>query len=168
MNKIEGRVWLFGDHVNTDQIISTKYMLLTSKSEMAEHAFESIERNFSQRFEAGDIIIGGINFGCGSAREQAPEVLKELGAGAIIAHSFNMTFFRNAINIGIPAIVCPNINLETAKDDEITVALDEGLIINNTTGKEINIQPYPDIIRDIINCSGLVNYYFKNRKERVV
>lgn len=164
LNTIKGKVWIFGDHINTDQIISTKYMLLNSKKEMAQYAFESIDKDFSKNFKQGDIIVGGINFGCGSAREQAPEVLKELKAGAVIASSFNMTFYRNAINLGIPAIIsvdfCRNVN----KGDLALVDIVNGNISNLSTCQDFHTEPFPEIIKEILDCSGLVNYYFRKRE----
>lgn len=167
MEKIKGKVWIFGDHINTDQIISTKYMLLNSKQEMSKYAFESIDKDFSKSFQEGDIVVGGVNFGCGSAREQAPEVLKELKVGAIIASSFNMTFYRNAINLGIPAIISIDFSKHVKKGDLISVDIVNGNISNLDTCQSYHIEPFPQVIREILDCSGLVNYYFKKRKEIV-
>jgi 3-isopropylmalate/(R)-2-methylmalate dehydratase small subunit len=163
---IKGKAWVFGDHINTDQIISTKYMLLTSKTEMAQYAFETIHKNFALQVKPGDLIVAGQNFGCGSAREQAPEVLKELKIGAIIAASFNMTFFRNSINIGIPTIVCPHAYDDAKNGDVISINIINGTLMNLTTNKQFKIEPFSEILQEILECSGLVNYYFKKIKEK--
>lgn len=168
MKPIKGNAWVFGDHVNTDQIIPTKYMLLTSKAEMARHTFETLEPDFYQRVKPGDIIVAGVNFGCGSAREQAVEVLKELKIGAVVASSFNMTFFRNSINLGIPAIVCDGICGCIKNGDVLSIDIEAGVIEVAGSASSYKIEPFSDIVKDIIKCSGLVNYYFKKRKGKSV
>jgi len=160
---IKGRVLILGDHISTDQIISTKYMLLNSNSEMAKHAFEAISEDFSSKVNGGDIIVAGFNFGCGSAREQAPEVLKELGIGAIIAKSFNSTFYRNAINIGLPAFIPESLEYEIDNGDDIHILISENRVLNKTKNNMMELKPVSDIIKDILDCSGLVNYYNKVR-----
>ena len=161
MNEIiKGKCWIFKDDINTDQIISTRYMLLNSKDEMSKYTFESLYENFHAIFNKGDIIIAGKNFGCGSAREQAPEVLKVLGTGAIIAKSFSPTFYRNSINIGLPVFICENMDDNFSNGDTVTIKIKENTFLTNTNQKYF-LKEMPQIIKEIINCSGLAEYYKK-------
>src|SRR5512137_2509907 len=115
---IKGKVWKFGNNVDTDQIISSQYLLLPTIEEMKGYTFESLDPNFARTFKPGEIIVGGSNFGCGSSREQAPLVLKALGAAAVIARSYARIFFRNAINIGLPLIICDELYDAVKAGDE--------------------------------------------------
>lgn len=159
MKIIKGRCWVFDDNVTTDDIIATRHMLLKSKIEMSQHAFEAILSNFARKVKRGDIVVAGNNFGRGSAREQAPEVLKTLGIGAVIASSFNPVFFRNSINIGIPTFICRTTKGNFKTDDNVEVEMEEYVIKNTTCNKMQKIEKMPKIIEDIISFAGLENYY---------
>jgi 3-isopropylmalate/(R)-2-methylmalate dehydratase small subunit len=120
---IKGKVWTFGDNVDTDQITPSQYMDLPIE-EMSRHVFEPIDPNFAQEFLPGEIIVGGSNFGCGSSRETAPDALKHIGVAAIVAENFGRIFFRNSIAIGLPVLICPHISEEVKQGDVIEVNLD--------------------------------------------
>lgn len=132
--RLKGTAWTFGDNVDTDQITPSQYMHL-SIEEMSLHAFDPIAPGFAKEFKPGGIIVAGSNFGCGSSRETAPEVLKHLQVAVVVAESFARIFFRNAIAIGLPVLVCPHIAAETSKGDEIEVDFDAARATNLTTGK---------------------------------
>lgn len=160
---IKGKCWVLGDDINTDQIISTRYMLLQSKEEMSKYALESILPEFSKQVQAGDIIAAGKNFGRGSAREQAPEALKTLGIGGIVAQSFSPIFFRNSINIGIPTFICRDVRDYLEQDDiiELDIERDSLRIINKSI--ELKIEIMPPIIKGIMRSRGLVNFYLQQK-----
>lgn len=160
--KITGKVWKFGDNINTDQIIPTKYMLLPSIAEMSKYIFSNYREEFAKGVKRDDFIIAGDNFGCGSAREQAPQVIKESGISAIIAESFHTTFFRNAINVGLICFKCPGI-LEFAKQgDEISVDIVDAMIENLTQNTFIMLPKISSIGMEIIQAGGLINYFLQN------
>lgn len=152
------RVFKFHNDVDTDQIIASQYLLLPNIEEMKVYAFESIDPDFSKKVQEGDIVVAGENFGCGSSREQAPSVLKALGVKAIVAKSFARIFYRNAINIGLPIIECPEAAKDIADGDEVEVDFDSGRITNKTKGTTYQGQAFPPFMQKIIDCGGLVNY----------
>ena len=156
--KLSGKVWKFGDDVNTDLIIPGKYLELTDPREMARHAMEGADPTFAERFSPGDIIVGGRNFGCGSSREHAPLALKYAGAGAVIAESYARIFFRNAINIGLPALVCPGITEGADDGDTLEVDTAGGVIENRTTERTLRFTSLPGFMVEILNEGGLVAY----------
>ncbi|MEM1543881.1 MAG: 3-isopropylmalate dehydratase small subunit [Candidatus Bathyarchaeia archaeon] len=159
--KIVGRVWKFGDDINTDLIIAGKYKLsITNIDELAKHAMEALIPNFAERVKRGDIIVAGRNFGCGSSREQAPLVLKHIGIGAVIAESFARIFYRNAINIGLPAIECKDTS-RILDGDILEVNLLEGYVKNLTRNEIYSIKPIPPALLEILASGGLVNYVKK-------
>lgn len=152
---IKGRVWCFKNNIDTDQIIGTQYLILPIE-EMKKYTFEVVDRNFANEVKAGDIIVAGKNFGCGSSREQAPQVLKELGIKCIIAESFARIFFRNCINIGIPVIQIENIR-ELIKDGQIVeVNLEDGEMTNTFDNTIYTFNKLPDFLMEIINAGGLI------------
>ncbi|HDJ04454.1 MAG TPA: 3-isopropylmalate dehydratase small subunit [Candidatus Bathyarchaeota archaeon] len=159
---IRGRAWKFGDDVNTDLIIAGKYKLsITDLDELSRHAMEGLIPDFAERFRRGDLIVAGRNFGCGSSREQAPLVLKHLGVGAVIAKSFARIFYRNAINIGLPAAECKNVN-RISDGDILEVDLEAGLVRNVTKGESYRITPiHPDLLQILVE-GGLINYVKKH------
>ncbi|MEM1530176.1 MAG: 3-isopropylmalate dehydratase small subunit [Candidatus Bathyarchaeia archaeon] len=158
---IIGRVWKFGDNINTDLIIAGKYKLsITDLDELSKHAMEALIPNFAEKVRKGDLIVAGKNFGCGSSREQAPLVLKHLGIGAVIAESFARIFYRNAINIGLPAIEYRDTN-RISNGDLLEVNLAEGYVRNLTKNETYNIKPIPPALLDILASGGLVNYVKK-------
>ena len=154
----EGRVFKYGDNVDTDVIIPARYLNATTGEELAKHCMEDIDKEFIHKVQPGDIIVAEKNFGCGSSREHAPLAIKCAGVSCVIAETFARIFYRNAINIGLPIVEC----LEAAKDisdgDEVYVDFDSGLITNKTTNKTYQGQAFPPFMQKIIDCEGLVNY----------
>lgn len=165
MKDIEGNVWKYGDDISTDLIISGKYKFKTlDMSKLSEHAMEGADPEFSEKVEEGDVIVAGENFGCGSSREQAPLVLRELGIGAIISKFFARIFFRNAINVGIPVIESEEIPEKTEEGDRLKIDLDEGKVENVTSGETFEIEPLPDFLLQVLEDGGLVEQYKKRGK----
>jgi len=150
------KIWKFKDNVDTDQIISSQYIMLPTVDEMKEYTFESLDPDFSSKVNKGDIIVAGRNFGCGSSREQAPLVLKELGITTVIAKSFARIFFRNSINIGFPLIVCPEIYINIKENDNVTISFEKGEIICN--GIIYHFNKFSEHILKIIERGGLIEY----------
>ncbi|MBS7654332.1 3-isopropylmalate dehydratase small subunit [Candidatus Bathyarchaeota archaeon] len=158
---IRGRVWKFSDDVNTDLIIAGKYKLsITNIGELSKHAMEALIPNFAEKVKSGDLIVAGKNFGCGSSREQAPLVLKHIGIGAIIAKSFARIFYRNTINIGLPAVECKDTN-KISDGDMLEVDLSEGRIKNIVKNEIYEIKPIPPALLEILVNGGLVGYVKK-------
>ena len=154
----KGTIFKFHNDLDTDQIIASQYLLLPNLDEMKGHTFESLDPDFAKKVKPGDFVVGGENFGCGSSREQAPGVLKALGVQAIVAKSFARIFYRNAINIGLPIIECPEAAKAIKAGDEVTVDFDSGIITDETTGEKFKGQAFPPFMQKIIDCEGLVNY----------
>ncbi len=152
----KGKVWKFGNNVDTDQIISSQYLLLPTIEEMKGYTFESLNPDFANMFNQGDIIVGGYNFGCGSSREQAPRVLKALGTSAVIARSFARIFFRNSINIGLPLILCDELYDDVKEGDELSLSFEQGEITHN--GKTYTFHKFPEHLMKIMECGGLIEY----------
>ncbi len=152
----KGTAFRYGDNVDTDVIIPARYLNTTNAQELAQHCMEDIDKDFVNRVQAGDVIIAGWNFGCGSSREHAPLVIKTCGVGCVIAKSFARIFYRNAINIGLPILECEQAAEEIAADDTVSVNFDTGIITNETTGKTYQAQPFPPFIQDIIRKGGLL------------
>ena len=159
---MSGRVWKFGDDVNTDVLAPGIYIKLPL-AELASHCLEAIMPSFASDVQEGDIVIGGKNFGMGSSREQAAQVLKELGVAAVIAPSFGGIFYRNAFNLGLPAVVSADID-HIQSGDEVSVNLREGKILNVTASEELNAQPVPENLMAFIEAGGLVPYLEKKLK----
>ncbi|MEM2938939.1 MAG: 3-isopropylmalate dehydratase small subunit [Candidatus Bathyarchaeia archaeon] len=158
---IRGRVWKFSDDVNTDLIIAGKYKLsITNIGELSKHAMEALIPNFAEKVKSGDLIVAGKNFGCGSSREQAPLVLKHIGIGAVIAKSFARIFYRNTINIGLPAVECKDTN-KISDGDMLEVDLSEGRIKNIVKNEIYEIKPIPPALLEILVNGGLVGYVKK-------
>ena len=155
--KVQGKVFKYGNDVDTDVIIPARYLNTTSESELASHCMEDIDGEFIKRVQPGDIIVAGDNFGCGSSREHAPIAIKASGIKLIIAASFARIFYRNSINIGLPIWECPEAAAEIAAGDEVRADLDEGTITDVTTGKTFKARPFPPFIQNIIEAGGLIN-----------
>jgi 3-isopropylmalate/(R)-2-methylmalate dehydratase small subunit len=155
---IYGRVWKYGDNVDTDAIIPARYLNTSSPSELAQHCMEDIDESFALRVRPGDIVVAGSNFGCGSSREHAPVALRAAGVGCVIAESFARIFYRNALNIGLPILECAEAVEHTEAGHELGVDLVEGSIRNSTTGLSYTAKAYPPFIMDIIEVGGLVEY----------
>ncbi len=162
--KAKGRVFRYGDNVDTDVIIPARYLAIQDKKELAQHCMEDIDADFVKKVQTGDIMVGGKNFGCGSSREHAPIVIKESGIHCVIAETFARIFFRNAINIGLPIIECAEASREIQAEDEVEIDFDTGKIIDHTTGKEYQGQPFPEFMQKIIRAQGLVNYINEEQK----
>lgn len=158
---IAGKIWIFGDNIDTDQIIPSQYLIYDSISRMKKHAFETLDPHFSKRVKPGDIIVGGKNFGCGSSREQAPAVIKQLGINVIIARSFARIFFRNGINTGMFLIECEKA-YKIGQDDTLVISMSNGIIVNRTRDEEYDIMPIPEFLKEIINSGGLLEFMKKN------
>jgi 3-isopropylmalate/(R)-2-methylmalate dehydratase small subunit len=163
--KVKGRVWKYGDDVNTDYIIPGRYLELVDPREMAEHAMEGIDPSFSDKVREGDVIIGGSNFGCGSSREHAPLALKYAGVRAVVAESFARIFYRNAINIGLLALECPGISEAVDEGDIVEVDADVGKISIPSKDSELGFRPLPNFMVEVLNEGGLVNYMRSHMEE---
>ena len=154
---LEGNAHVFGDHINTDYIISGKYKSrLTDLNEMAKHIMEDIRPDFYREIEPGNFIVGGLNFGCGSSREAAAWVIKKAGIAAVLAKDFARIFFRNAINVGVPVL---RVDTGSIKEgDRLKIDLDAGTIENLTRGGALTTQPLPPFIQKIVDAGGMENY----------
>ena len=153
--ELKGVAHVFGDNINTDLIIAGKYTKTQNMNDLAEHCFEDLDPDFRKRVKKGDFVVAGYNFGCGSSREQAPVALKYSGVAAVIARSFARIFYRNAINIVLPAIICDTSSIKNG--DYLTIDLAKGEVIVNNK-QIIRCQPFPPIMQDILECGGLVPY----------
>ena len=154
----KGRVFKYGDNVDTDVIIPARYLAIQDPKELAAHCMEDIDTEFVKKVNAGDIMVAGKNFGCGSSREHAPLCIKVSGVGCVIAETFARIFYRNAINIGLPIIECKEAAQDIKDGDEVEIDFDSGMIKNVTTGKEYKGQAFPEFMQKIIAAEGLVNY----------
>ena len=143
--------------MDTDVIIPARYLNIADRAELATHCMEDIDAEFVKEVHKGDIMVGGENFGCGSSREHAPMVIKESGIDCVIARTFARIFYRNAINIGLPILECPEACEKIDKGDEVSVDFDTGVITNETTGETFQAQPFPEFIQEIMAAGGLVN-----------
>ena len=153
-----GKVFKYGDNVDTDVIIPARYLNSSDPAELATHAMEDIDKEFVHKVNKGDIIVAGKNFGCGSSREHAPIAIKAAGVSCVIAPTFARIFYRNAINIGLPIVECPEAAKAINEGDEVKVNFDTGEIVDNTTGQSFKEQPFPEFMQKIIKAEGLVNY----------
>ncbi|MBQ7335477.1 MAG: 3-isopropylmalate dehydratase small subunit [Clostridia bacterium] len=152
----QGKVVKYLDNVDTDVIIPARYLNTPNAKELALHCMEDIDADFVKNVHAGDVMVAGWNFGCGSSREHAPLVIKTCGTGCVIAKSFARIFYRNAINIGLPILECEEAAEEIAAQDEVKVDFDTGEIFDLTTGKTYRAQPFPPFIQSIIKSGGLL------------
>ncbi len=155
---LTGKVHQFGNDIDTDVIIPARYLNTSEASELAKHCMEDIDTEFVKNVKAGDIMVGGDNFGCGSSREHAPIAIKASGISCVVANTFSRIFYRNAINIGLPVCVCPEAVAVTENGDTLSVDLISGIITNVTKGKSFQSAKYPATISAIIASGGLVNY----------
>lgn len=153
-----GKVFRYGDNVDTDVIIPARYLNTSNAKELAFHCMEDIDTTFRDKVEKGDIIVADKNFGCGSSREHAPLAIKESGIGCVIARTFARIFYRNSINIGLPILECPEACDSIEAGDEVSVDFTTGKIKDITKGLEFQAEPFPSFMQDIINCGGLANY----------
>lgn len=156
--KLTGKVWKYGDNIDTDAIIPARYLNMSTAEELAQHCMEDIDTTFASGVQKGDIIVGGNNFGCGSSREHAPLAIKGAGVSCVVAQSFARIFYRNAINIGLPILACPEAVADIQSGDQLTVDLEAGLITNTRSGHVFKTSPFPSFIMEIIEAGGLVPF----------
>ncbi len=154
----QGKVFRYGDNVDTDVIIPARYLNSSDPKELAQHCMEDIDKDFIHKVSQGDIIVADKNFGCGSSREHAPIAIKAAGVGCVIAETFARIFYRNAINIGLPIIECPEASKGIEAGDEVKVDFDSGMIYNLTKGTSFKGQAFPEFMQKIISAEGLINY----------
>ena len=153
---VKGFAHKYGDNVDTDVIIPARYLNTADPGELAAHCMEDIDRDFRAKCAPGDLIVGGMNFGCGSSREHAPMAIKASGVSCVIAGSFARIFYRNSINIGLPILECPEASGKIAGGDEISVDFDTGVIRNLTKNEQYQAESFPDFIKEIIRKGGLL------------
>ncbi|EOT27848.1 3-isopropylmalate dehydratase small subunit [Eubacterium sp. 14-2] len=156
--KASGTVFKYGDNVDTDVIIPARYLNSSDPKELATHCMEDIDKDFVNRVQAGDLIVADKNFGCGSSREHAPIAIKAAGVSCVIAETFARIFYRNAINIGLPIIECPQAAKGIEAGDKVEVDFDSGIITNKTKGTTFQGQAFPEFMQKIIKAEGLINY----------
>ena len=152
----KGIVHKYGDNVDTDVIIPARYLNIADKKELAAHCMEDIDTNFVKVVNDGDVMVGGFNFGCGSSREHAPMVIKESGISCVIAKTFARIFYRNAINIGLAILECPEASEKIEAGDEVAVDFDTGVITNVTKNETYQANPFPEFIKEIFQAGGLM------------
>jgi 3-isopropylmalate/(R)-2-methylmalate dehydratase small subunit len=167
MNKLQGKVWRFGNDVDTDLIIPARYLNTSDPKELAQHCMEDADPTFAGKVSQGDIIAAGKNFGCGSSREHAPIAIKAAGVSCVIAASFARIFYRNAINIGLPILESAEASQRIAEGDQVEVDLDTGKINNLTRNETYQATAFPPFMQELINTGGLIEYVKKriNGKE---
>jgi len=153
--KIRGRAFVFGPNIDTDQIYPGRYLELTDPADVGKHAMEGADPSFVKEFKPGDIIVAATNFGCGSSREHAAVTLKAVEAGVIVAESFGRIFYRNAVNLGIPVLVCPGIRKIVNKGDILRVDLGTGRLTNETAGISAQAQPLSEYVMKILESGGI-------------
>ncbi|MBO5682565.1 MAG: 3-isopropylmalate dehydratase small subunit [Clostridia bacterium] len=158
----KGKVHKYGDNVDTDVIIPARYLNTSDPRELASHCMEDIDKDFTKNVVAGDIMVGGANFGCGSSREHAPIAIKNSGISCVIAKTFARIFFRNAINIGLAILECPEASENIEAGDEVSIDFDSGIITNITKNETYKAEPFPEFVKKIISSDGLMNS-IKNR-----
>ena len=152
-----GKVFKYGDNVDTDVIIPARYLNAPSPEELAKHCMEDIDASFATTVQQGDIVVGGANFGCGSSREHAPIAIRACGVRCVIAASFARIFYRNAINLGLAIMECPEASEKIEAGDEVAVDFDTGVITNVTKGETYQSLPFPEFIKEIIQAGGLMS-----------
>jgi 3-isopropylmalate/(R)-2-methylmalate dehydratase small subunit len=163
---IKGKAHKYGANVDTDAIIAARYLNVSEPAELARHAMEDIDPDFVKKVKPGDIIVATTNFGCGSSREHAPLSIKASGISCVIAANFARIFFRNAINIGLPLLECPEAAYDTESGDLLEVDISRGLIKNITKGAEYQARPYSDFMGELIGAGGLIEFTRKRLKVR--
>lgn len=162
--KAHGTVHKYGNNVDTDVIIPARHLNTQDHKELASHCMEDIDKDFINKVKQGDIMVAGDNFGCGSSREHAPIAIKAAGIDCVIANTFARIFYRNAINIGLPIMECPEASEKIEAGDEVEVDFDSGVIRNLTKGEEYKAHPFPESIQKIIKAGGLLNSIAEDNK----
>ena len=156
--KVRGKVFKYGDNIDTDVIIPARYLTSADPEHLKEHCMEDIDISFKDRVKTGDIMVAGKNFGCGSSREHAPVAIKASGISLVIADDFARIFYRNSINVGLPILECPEAAQKINDGDEIEADFDTGIITDKTTGERFASKPFPEFIKNIMANGGLVGY----------
>jgi 3-isopropylmalate/(R)-2-methylmalate dehydratase small subunit len=156
--KVQGKVIKYGNNIDTDVIIPARYLNTSDPSELAAHCMEDLDTGFVKRVRKGDILVAGKNFGCGSSREHAPIAIKASGISCIIAETFARIFYRNAINIGLPIVECPEAAADISEGDELEVYFDTGVIKNLTKNEAYKGVPFPEFMQQLIAADGLIGY----------
>jgi len=154
---LQGKVWTFGDNIDTDLIIAARYLNTSEPAELAKYVMEDADPDFTQKMHRGDIIVAGENFGCGSSREHAPIALKAAGISAIIAPTFARIFYRNAFNMGLPIFELPEAN-EISEGDIVRIDMESGEVINETQGNKYKFTPIPEFMQELVDAGGLIAY----------
>ena len=162
--KVQGNVFKYGDNVDTDVIIPARYLNSSDPAELATHCMEDIDKDFVSKVQKGDLIVANKNFGCGSSREHAPMAIKASGVSCVIAETFARIFYRNAINIGLPIIECPEAAKDIKAGDRVEVDFDTGIIYDHTKGTQYQGQAFPEFMQKLIAAGGLVNYTNSKKK----
>ena len=162
--KAHGKVHKYGNNVDTDVIIPARHLNTQDHQELASHCMEDIDKEFVNKVQKGDIMVAGDNFGCGSSREHAPIAIKAAGIDCVIANTFARIFYRNAINIGLPIMECPEASESIEAGDEVEVDFDTGIIRDLTKGEEYQAHPFPESIQKIIKAGGLLNSIAEDTK----
>jgi len=161
---MKGKCWKYGADINTDLIIPARYLNTTDHKELAKHCMEDIDSDFTSKVKNGDIIVAEKNFGCGSSREHAPIAIKAAGISCVIAKSFARIFYRNAFNVGLPIITCPEAAQDVDTGNEIEIDIHTGKIINLTKNRTYQAELIPPFMQEIIACGGLMAYVAKRKK----
>ena len=156
--KVSGKVFKYGDNIDTDVIIPARYLTSADPDHLKEHCMEDIDKSFRDRVKSGDIMVAGKNFGCGSSREHAPVAIKASGISLVIADDFARIFYRNSINVGLPILECPEAAKKINDGDEVEADFDTGIIENVTKNEKYQSKPFPEFINGIIRSGGLVEY----------
>jgi len=161
---LQGKVWKFGDNVDTDLIIAARYLNTSKPSELAKYVMEDADPDFVSKMSPGDIIVAGENFGCGSSREHAPIALKTAGVAAVIAPTFARIFYRNAFNMGLPIFELPEAG-EIAEGDLVRIDMQSGEVVNETQGRRYKFTPIPAFMQELVDAGGLITYAQKEIAE---
>jgi 3-isopropylmalate/(R)-2-methylmalate dehydratase small subunit len=156
--KLKGKVWPYGDNVDTDAIIPARYLNVSTPEELARHCMEDIDPAFAEAVQTGDVIVAGENYGCGSSREHAPLAIKGAGVSCVVARSFARIFYRNAISVGLPILECPAAAEDLEKGHQVEIDLKTGQVWNLATGQVYQAEPYPPFMMEIIHAGGLIPY----------
>ena len=156
--KVSGKVFKYGDNIDTDVIIPARHLTSADPEHLKEHCMEDIDKSFKDRVKPGDIMVAGKNFSCGSSREHAPVAIKASGIALVIANDFARIFYRNSINVGLPILECPEAAAKIKDGDEIEADFDTGVITDKTTGESFQAKAFPEFIKNIMASGGLVGY----------
>ena len=164
---MKGKAWKLGANINTDIIVPGKYLNISEAEELGKHCMEGIDKEFSKKIAPGDILVAGMNFGCGSSREHAPLAIQAAGIACVVAETFARIFYRNSIKIGLPIIECPKAVERIEEKDILEIDFSQGRISNITKGEDYDFLPFPQFLEEIIKGGGLINYTRKRLKEKL-